>query len=449
MREAVQRRARRVRAAAPRAKAAHHAQRATASVRPRRTRPRRRPACSAPARQLVAARTACAGPAAQRGGRRPSSGSPGRTCRGRRARLRPGRPAPPAPRRCERGRARAPARLVTVASVCASAEPGRLAPLERRGRAAARGRSRRARLRRTAGASRRRRPACGRDQRVDRAVGERRRGSRRGRAAGAAAASGASRRRSSRCRRRSGAGGGCSTSQVTGRPSALARAHERDAGRAADRRHRCTRAPVSRTSSKIVASAIVSASTGTPDRPRRVATRPWRRRRLPSQASCGRSQTRVAEGRRVLQRAVQHQRCRGSGDVGLREADAAGLGELGHLGQRLARRAHASARRADRRAPGCRLRGAELEHLDEARLVERRVGVGRADEARHAARDRRAPSRTRASPSCSRPGSRSRADEVDEARRDDQRRARRCVRVGVEVGAAPLPTRRRSRPSPR
>ncbi len=47
------------------------------------------------------------------------------------------------------------------------------------------------------------------DQRVDRAVGQRRRGSRRGRAAGAAAARAASRHRSSRCRRRSGAAGGC------------------------------------------------------------------------------------------------------------------------------------------------------------------------------------------------------------------------------------------------
>ena len=40
---------------------------------------------------------------------------------------------------------------------------------------------------------------------------------------------------------------------------------------------------------------------------------------------------RVAEGRRVLQRAVQHQRVLHR-HLGLREADAAGLGQLGHFG---------------------------------------------------------------------------------------------------------------------
>ena len=49
----------------------------------------------------------------------------------------------------------------------------------------------------------------------------------------------------------------------------------------------------------------------------------------------------------------------------------------------------ASARRAGRRAPGRGFAGAELEHLDQAGLVEHRVGVGRADQAGHAAGDRR------------------------------------------------------------
>ena len=41
----------------------------------------------------------------------------------------------------------------------------------------------------------------------------------------------------------------------------------------------------------MVCSAIVSATTGTPDRPSRVATAPLAATPLPSQASCGRSQT--------------------------------------------------------------------------------------------------------------------------------------------------------------
>ena len=59
----------------------------------------------------------------------------------------------------------------------------------------------------------------------------------------------------------------------------------------------------------------------------------------------------IAEGRRVLHRAQQHLRV-DERRVGLRERDAAGLGELAHLGQRVALRAARSARRPDRRAPG-------------------------------------------------------------------------------------------------
>ena len=47
------------------------------------------------------------------------------------------------------------------------------------------------------------------------------------------------------------------------------------------RRHRCTRAPVARTSSMMVFKAMVSAATGTPERPRRVATGPLAATPLP------------------------------------------------------------------------------------------------------------------------------------------------------------------------
>ena len=80
------------------------------------------------------------------------------------------------------------------------------------------------------------------------------------------------------------------TSAVTGRPSALARRNSSTPA-ALDSRHRWTRAPVLRTSSKIVFNAIVSAATGTPDKPSRVATAPLAATPPPSQASCGLSQT--------------------------------------------------------------------------------------------------------------------------------------------------------------
>jgi hypothetical protein len=80
------------------------------------------------------------------------------------------------------------------------------------------------------------------------------------------------------------------TSAVTGRPSALAW-RSRATPAALDSRHRCTRAPVMRTSSNMVCSAMVSAATGTPDRPSRVATAPLAATPLPSQPSCGRSHT--------------------------------------------------------------------------------------------------------------------------------------------------------------
>jgi len=95
----------------------------------------------------------------------------------------------------------------------------------------------------------------------------------------------------------------------------------------------------------------------------------------------------VAEGAGVGERALQHLRV-AQRHVGLAEADAAGLGELGHLGQHAAGQA-ARERPQREEARGLQLLGAELEHLDQAGLVEHRVGVGRAHEAGHAARDGR------------------------------------------------------------
>ncbi len=80
------------------------------------------------------------------------------------------------------------------------------------------------------------------------------------------------------------------TSAVTGRPSALAR-RTSSTPAALDRRHRCTRAEVWRTSSRMVCSAMVSEATGTPDRPRRVATAPLAATPPLSDGSCGRSHT--------------------------------------------------------------------------------------------------------------------------------------------------------------
>ncbi len=91
----------------------------------------------------------------------------------------------------------------------------------------------------------------------------------------------------------------------------------------------------------------------------------------------------VAEGARIEHRALQHLRI-GQRHVGLAEADAAALGELGHLGQHAAgQAARECAEREQARAR--QLAGAEGEHLDQAGLVEHGVGVGRAHQAGDAA----------------------------------------------------------------
>src|SRR5664280_1650514 len=103
--------------------------------------------------------------------------------------------------------------------------------------------------------------------------------------------------------------------------------------------------------------AIVSASTGTPERPMRVASGPLAEPRIV------RAQPdRETEGRRVLQGAMQDQRV-ADRDVGLAEADATGFGQLGHLGDRFA--AEAARQGAERKDPRqIETAGAKLEHLD-------------------------------------------------------------------------------------
>ncbi len=93
------------------------------------------------------------------------------------------------------------------------------------------------------------------------------------------------------------------------------------------------------------------------------------------------------EGRRVLQRAPQDLRV-GERDLGLRERDAAVVAQLGHLGEALA--LELGGERTDRiDAREVEAGRAPREHLDQPRLVERRIGVGRAGEAGDAAGDRR------------------------------------------------------------
>ena len=80
------------------------------------------------------------------------------------------------------------------------------------------------------------------------------------------------------------------TSQLMFKPSALAW-RTKATPAALERRHTCTRAPVMRISAMMVLSAIVSAATGTPLKPKRVASGPLAATPLPKYNSCGRSHT--------------------------------------------------------------------------------------------------------------------------------------------------------------
>ena len=95
----------------------------------------------------------------------------------------------------------------------------------------------------------------------------------------------------------------------------------------------------------------------------------------------------VFERFRILQRAQQHV---GVFDrlFSLRKADAASFSQFRHLGQGAALQAHRQ--RAERMHVGLvQAARAVLEHLHQARFVQHRVGVGRADQAGHAALHRR------------------------------------------------------------
>ena len=95
----------------------------------------------------------------------------------------------------------------------------------------------------------------------------------------------------------------------------------------------------------------------------------------------------VAERRRVLHRTKEHAGV-DERRLGLREGDTAGLGELAHLGELDAlERTRQRSNRIDVRL--VERPRAVLQHLHEPRHVERRIGVGRARKARHAAGDRR------------------------------------------------------------
>ena len=80
------------------------------------------------------------------------------------------------------------------------------------------------------------------------------------------------------------------TSAVTFKPSCLA-ARIKATPSALEIRHTCTRAWVDRIKANMVCKAIVSAATGTPLKPKRVANAPLAATPLPKCKSCGRSQT--------------------------------------------------------------------------------------------------------------------------------------------------------------
>jgi hypothetical protein len=80
------------------------------------------------------------------------------------------------------------------------------------------------------------------------------------------------------------------TSHVNGKPSALA-CRTNSTPAALEMRHKCTLAPVLRMSANKVCKAMVSAATGTPLSPMRVANAPLAATPCPKWASCGLSQT--------------------------------------------------------------------------------------------------------------------------------------------------------------
>ena len=94
----------------------------------------------------------------------------------------------------------------------------------------------------------------------------------------------------------------------------------------------------------------------------------------------------IPKGARILHGTHQHLGI-GNGSKRMRKADAPGLHQFCHLGDGVALQAHG------KRAHGKEMRSIDaarpvLEHLDQARLVEHRIGVGRTRERGHASRER-------------------------------------------------------------
>ena len=199
---------------------------------------------------------------------------------------------------------------------------------------------------------RRRRPARGPSRRRRSCRPPRPPAARRGRACRAAAASGCAcasnqpMSTSHRCR------WWTPTSHVTGRPSAFA-ARTIATPSADDSRHRWTRTPVSRTSARIVDSAIVSAmrrDRGQAEARRDLAfVRDAAAREVARPAAAA---TRDGRTSRAYCIARSSTCVSASGASACENATQPASRELAHLGQLARRQAAASARRPDTRAPG-------------------------------------------------------------------------------------------------
>ena len=281
----------------------------------------------------------------------------------------------------------APVARVMRASASGSAMPVLRAPISASAAAAARARWRPARPRRTAPACRRRRPARGRSTRGRSCRPRAPRAARRGRVCRAAAVSGGLRIEPA----------DVDVAQVQVMHGDVAGDRQALALRGPHHRHafggrepaQVDATPVSRTSARIVASAMVSAARGNrrqaearrdlavvrdaAAREMRVLRRAARRGDRTSRAYCiARSSTRVsASGASACENATHP--ASASSPISVSSTPARPHGQRAdRIDVRLVERARAV-----------------LQHLDQPGLVERRIGVRRTREARHAAGDRR------------------------------------------------------------
>ncbi len=137
----------------------------------------------------------------------------------------------------------------------------------------------------------------------------------------------------------------------------------------------------------------------------------------------------MAEGRGVLQRPLQDLRV-DDGPLRVRERHASGFGELAHLRDGLARESDGQCTDG---IDACLVERARtvLEHLDQSGLVERRIGVRRTREARHAPRHCGGHLRFERSLVLE-PGLAQTHGEIDQPRRDDH-----AAHVERAIGAPP------------